>query len=128
MPMAKALSAHPYLSKGRQTAALRDLTVIFPLGTLKKGDIIVVSYVGYQSQEIAWTGEPLNIVLKEDAEVLDEVVVIGYGAVRKADMAGSVAVLDNKNFKDQLITQVADALQGRVSGVMLRTAASPGEA
>ncbi|MCZ2569772.1 hypothetical protein, partial [Bacteroides fragilis] len=87
------------------------------LRNVKKGDIIVVSYVGYQSQEIAWTGEPLNIVLKEDAEVLDEVVVIGYGAVRKADMAGSVAVLDNKNFKDQPITQVADALQGRVSGV-----------
>lgn len=66
--------------------------------------------------------------MKEDAEVLDEVVVIGYGAVRKADMAGSVAVLDNKNFKDQLITQVADALQGVSVAFMLRTAASPGEA
>lgn len=66
--------------------------------------------------------------MKEDAEVLDEVVVIGYGAVRKADMAGSVAVLDNKNFKDQPITQVADALQGRVSGVHVENSGVPGEA
>ena len=64
--------------------------------------------------------------MKEDAEVLDEVVVIGYGAVRKADMAGSVAVLDNKNFKDQPITQVADALQGRVSGVHVENSGVPG--
>ena len=87
------------MSKGRQTAALTGLDGDFSLRNVKKGDIIVVSYVGYQSQEIAWTGGPLNIVLKEDAEILDEVVVIGYGAVRKADMAGSVAVLDNKKFQ-----------------------------
>ena len=126
MPMAKALSAHPYLSKGRQTAALRDLTVIFPQER-KKGDIIVVSYVGYQSQEIAWTGEPLNIVLKEDAEVLDEVVVIGYGAVRKADMAGSVAVLDNK-IQGPAYNPGCRRSSGRVSGVHVENSGVPGEA
>lgn len=114
------------LVKGTTNGSITGLDGDFSLRNVKKGDIIVVSYVGYQSQEIAWTGEPLNIVLKEDAEVLDEVVVIGYGAVRKADMAGSVAVLDNKNFKDQLITQVADALQGRVSGVHVENSGVPG--
>lgn len=93
---------------------------------VKKGDTIVISYVGYQAKEISWTGGALNVVLKEDTEILDEVVVIGYGVVRKADMAGSVAVLDNKNFKDQPITQVADALQGRVSGVHVENSGVPG--
>ena len=114
------------LVKGTTNGSITGLDGDFSLRNVKKGDIIVVSYVGYQSQEIAWTGGPLNIVLKEDAEVLDEVVVIGYGAVRKADMAGSVAVLDNKNFKDQPITQVADALQGRVSGVHVENSGVPG--
>ena len=85
------------LVKGTTNGSITGLDGDFSLRNVKKGDIIIVSYVGYQSQEIAWTGGPLNIVLKEDAEILDEVVVIGYGTVRKADMAGSVAVLDNKN-------------------------------
>ena len=65
------------LVKGTTNGSITGLDGDFSLRNVKKGDIIVVSYVGYQSQEIAWTGEPLNIVLKEDAEVLDEVVVIG---------------------------------------------------
>ena len=114
------------LVKGTTNGSITGLDGDFSLKNVKKGDIIVVSYIGYQTQEIAWTGGPLNIVLKEDAEVLDEVVVIGYGAVRKADMAGSVAVLDNKKFKDQPITRVADALQGRVSGVHVENSGVPG--
>ena len=114
------------LVKGTTNGSITGLDGDFSLKNVKKGDIIVVSYIGYQAQEIAWTGGPLNIVLKEDAEVLDEVVVIGYGAVRKADMAGSVAVLDNKKFKDQPITRVADALQGRVSGVHVENSGVPG--
>ena len=49
-------------------------------------------------------------------KALDEVVVVGYGTVKKADLAGSVSVLDNKAFKDQPITRITDALQGRISG------------
>lgn len=65
-------------------------------------------------------------MLKEDNQSLDEVVVVGYGTVRKADLAGSVAVLDNKAFKDQPITQISDALQGRVSGVQVQSSGVPG--
>ena len=64
--------------------------------------------------------------MKEDNQSLDEVVVVGYGTVRKADLAGSVAVLDNKAFKDQPITQISDALQGRVSGVQVQSSGVPG--
>lgn len=64
--------------------------------------------------------------MKEDSQNLDELVVVGYGVVRKADLAGSVAVLDSKNFKDQPIVQVSDALQGRVSGVQVQNSGVPG--
>ena len=59
---------------------------------------------------------------------MGEVVVVGYGTVRKADLAGSVAVLDNKSFKDQPITQASEALQGRVSGVNVVSSGVPGGA
>ena len=114
------------LAKGTTNGVITGLDGDFSLKNVKKGDTIVISYVGYQAKEISWTGGSLNVVLKEDTEILDEVVVIGYGVVRKADMAGSVAVLDNKNFKDQPITQVADALQGRVSGVHVENSGVPG--
>ena len=64
--------------------------------------------------------------MKEDSQNLDELVVVGYGVVRKADLAGSVAVLDSKSFKDQPIVQVSDALQGRVSGVQVQNSGVPG--
>ena len=93
---------------------------------MKLGSVIQVSFVGYQTQEVKWDGGPLNIVLKEDAQNLDEVVVIGYGTVRKADMAGAVSVMDSKSFKAQPITRVSDALQGRVAGVNVVSDGIPG--
>lgn len=86
-----------------------------------------ISYIGYTTEEVVVNNQTkLNITLKEDSQNLDELVVVGYGAVRKADLAGSVAVLDNKSFKDQPIVQVSDALQGRVSGVQVQNSGVPG--
>ena len=112
--------------KGTPHGTVTDLDGRFTLDGVKPGDVIVVSYVGYKDQEVTWNGKPLDIVLKEDAQALDEVVVIGYGAVRKADMAGAVSVMDNKAFKAQPITQVSDALQGRVAGVNVVSDGIPG--
>ena len=90
---------------------------------------LVVSYVGFKTMEIPVNGKSdLSITLKEDTETLDEVVVIGYGVVRKADLAGSVSVMDNKAFKDQPLTQASDALQGRMSGVNVVSDGIPGGA
>lgn len=94
---------------------------VSPRATLK------ASYIGYKAQSVALDGrKSVNIKLQEDSEALDEVVVIGYGAVRKADLAGSVAVMDSKSFRDQPITQVSDALQGRVAGVNVVSDGIPG--
>ena len=88
---------------------------------------LVVSYVGYKTQEVAVGGKRnVNVTLAEDAEMLNDVVVIGYGTVKKADLAGSVAVMDNKAFKDQPITQASDALNGRMSGVNVVSDGIPG--
>ena len=112
--------------KGTTHGTVTDMDGRFTIDGVKLGDVIQVSYVGYKNQDVKWNGSPLDIVLKEDAQALDEVVVIGYGAVRKADMAGAVSVMDNKAFKAQPITQVSDALQGRVAGVNVVSDGIPG--
>lgn len=115
------------LEKGTTNGTITDFDGKFTLNLSSPNAILVFSYIGYVSQEVpAKNQNGLKLVLKEDTETLDEVVVIGYGAVRKADVAGSVAVLDNKGFKDQPITQVSDALQGRVSGVQVENSGVPG--
>ena len=112
--------------KGTTNGTVTDFDGNFTLEGVKKGDVIRVSFVGYQAQDVKWDGTPLTVTLKEDTQALDEVVVIGYGAVRKADMAGAVSVMDNKAFKAQPITQVSDALQGRVAGVNVVSDGIPG--
>ena len=103
------------LEKNTSNGTITDYDGNFTLN-VSPGAVLVFSYIGYESKEVP-ASQAKKVVLKEDTKKLDEVVVIGYGAVKKADLAGSVAVLDNKNFKDQPVTRVADALQGRVAGV-----------
>ena len=113
------------LVKGTTNGTITDFDGKFSIPDVPSNATLVVSYIGYLTKEVK-TGKDLVIVLEEDNKTLDEVVVIGYGAVRKADVAGAVAVLDNKSFKDQPITQVSDALQGRVSGVQVENSGVPG--
>lgn len=113
--------------KGTTNGTITDLDGRFSLDNVPANAILQISYIGYLPQEIEIGNRSvLNIVLEEDNQALDEVVVVGYGTVRKADLAGSVSVLDNKSFKDQPITQVSDALQGRVSGVQVQSSGVPG--
>ena len=88
---------------------------------------LVITYIGYRTVEMPVRQRTqLTVTMQEDSEALDEIVVIGYGAVRKADLAGSVAVMDNKSFRDQPVTRVEDALQGRLSGVSVMSSGVPG--
>lgn len=115
------------LVKGTTNGTITDLDGKFTLENVPANAILQVSYIGYLPQEIEINNRSLfNIVLEEDNQALDEVVVVGYGTVRKADLAGSVSVLDSKSFKDQPIKQVSDALQGRVSGVQVQNSGVPG--
>ena len=111
---------------GTVNGVISDFEGKFTLN-VKPNATLKISYIGYIAQNILVKGQKnLTITLQEDTETLDEVVVVGYGTVRKADLAGSVSVLDSRNFKDQPITQVSDALQGRVAGVNVVSDGVPG--
>ena len=114
------------IEKGTTNGTMTDMDGRFTL-SVPGNATLQISYIGYTTEEVVVNNQTkLNITLKEDSQNLDELVVVGYGAVRKADLAGSVAVLDNKSFKDQPIVQVSDALQGRVSGVQVQNSGVPG--
>ncbi len=114
------------LEDGTTNGTITDLDGNFTLDVSPNAKL-KISYIGYLAKEVVVNNQQnLRIVLQEDSQALDEVVVVGYGVVRKADLAGSVSVLDNKSFKDQPIKQVSDALQGRVSGVQVQSSGVPG--
>ena len=111
---------------GTTNGTMTDMDGRFTL-SVPSNATLQFSYIGYASQSIAVNGQrTINITLEEDSQNLDELVVVGYGTVRKADLAGSVSVLSSKSFKDQPIIQVSDALQGRVPGVQVQNSGVPG--
>lgn len=114
--------------EGMTGGTVTDIDGKFTLNKVAKGAKITVTYVGFTAQTVTWTGAPLSITLQDDANMLEETVVIGYGTVKKADLAGSVAVMDGKAFKDQPVPRIEDALNGRMSGVQVMSSGVPGGA
>lgn len=114
--------------EGMTGGTVTDIDGKFTLNKVAKGAKLTVTYVGFTAQTVTWTGAPLSITLQDDANMLEETVVIGYGTVKKADLAGSVAVMDGKAFKDQPVPRIEDALNGRMSGVQVMSSGIPGGA
>ena len=85
------------------------------------GNTLQVSFIGYKTQTTKVANKHITIVLQEDMEMLDEVVVIGYGTVKKSDLTGSVSSISQKNIKDQPMTRLDQALSGRIPGVVVIT-------
>ena len=109
-----------------QNGSITDVNGRFELNVAPDA-VLVCSYIGYKTVEVSVSGQRnVAVTLHEDSEALDEVVVIGYGTVRKADLAGSVAVMGNKQFKDQPVTRIEDALQGRMAGISVMSSGVPG--
>lgn len=114
--------------KGTTNGAITDFEGNFALTNVKKGDIIVISYVGYQKQEVKWNGGTLNVVLKDDTEVLSEVVVVGYGIQKKANLSGAVAQVNSDELTNRPISNVSSGLQGLMPGVTITAGQGrPGE-
>lgn len=91
--------------------------------------ILVISYIGYNPQETRVSRKTpfYNIILKEDNQLLEEVVVVGYGTVKKSDLTGSVSTVGMRSFESQPVTNVSQILQGRTSGVeVTSTSGMPG--
>lgn len=115
--------------KGSTNGTITGLEGDFTLNNVKRGDVIQISYIGYVSQEVVWQGTPLNITLKEDSQTLEEVVVVGFGSQKKANLTGSVSQVKMDDvLGERPVTNVKNALQGSMPGLMVSGGASPGEA
>ncbi|MCM1109660.1 MAG: TonB-dependent receptor [Clostridium sp.] len=103
---------------GTQNGAATNIDGVFSLKSVKIGSKLTVSYVGYQPQTVVWKGQPLTISMKDDSNVLDEVVVMGYGVAQKrSKVTNSVAKVDEKALTVGVNANPAQALAGAVSGV-----------
>lgn len=92
-----------------------------------RGAVLVVSYIGYTTQEVQAAGaQHLNVILQEDNKNLKEVVVIGYGSLQKKDLTGSVTSISDKNFQKGAISTPSELLVGKVAGVQITSNGSPG--
>jgi TonB-linked SusC/RagA family outer membrane protein len=116
--------------KGSQKGTTTDAGGHFRLEVENPSAILIFSYVGYVPQEVAVGNRAtLNITLKADDKTLDEIVVVGYGSVKKKDLTGSVGSIDNKEIKDLGVTRLDQALAGRVAGVQVKAVSGePGAA
>lgn len=108
--------------KGSTTGTVTDFEGNYHIEA-KQGDILVFSFVGFLTQEVAYSGqETVNVQLLEDADQLDEVVVIGYGSVKKEDLTGSVDVVSSKDFNKGAVMSPDQLLQGKAAGVRITSA------
>ena len=114
--------------KGTTNGTITDLDGKFTLGNVKNGDIIQISFVGYKTQEIKFAGQTLNVILHDDTEVLDEVVVTGYGGSQKrATLTTAISKLDNSVLKNAAFSNAGQSLQGSVTGLrVVNTTGQPG--
>lgn len=103
--------------KGTQNGTLTNEKGLYSLSLPDKEVTLIFSYMGYQNKEIS-TGNRsvIDIVLEKDTKLLQEVVVVGYGTVKKSDLTGSVARLNAETFKNQSVTQLTEMLSGTIAG------------
>lgn len=113
--------------KGTMNGTITDIKGNFSLNAEVKG-MLVVSYIGYKTLETAISNGPMKIVLKEDSEVLDEVVVVGYGVQKKASLTSAISQIKGEEaFKNKGVTNATVALQGEVPGLTItRSSTRPG--
>lgn len=112
---------------GTTHGTMTDVDGNFTLGNVPENGSLRVSYIGYAAQEFAVAGKSsFNISLKEEGEDLDEVVVVGYGTQKKADLTGSVSIVDADAMKKVSNSNISTMLEGKVSGVSITTDGQPG--
>ncbi|MEW7290542.1 SusC/RagA family TonB-linked outer membrane protein [Aquimarina sp. 2304DJ70-9] len=112
--------------KGTTNGTSSDFDGNYSLNNVNDGDIVEFSYVGFMTQEVAYTGQAtVNISLEEDAAELEQVVLIGYGTSRKKDLTGSVALVTSEDFNTGNNITAENLFNGRVAGVNINTNGGP---
>ena len=117
------------LVKGTQVGAITGVDGDFTLQSVpSSAKTLVISYIGMQTQEVAIKAN-MRILMKSDAELLDEVVVVAYGTAKRESLTGSISVVDKKKIEKRVTTSVTGALEGAAPGVQVNnTYGEPGKA
>ena len=109
------------VEKGTTNGSLTDIDGKFSFSVDSKNAQIEISYVGYKTAVVKYvSGKQINVTLKEDNELLDEVVVVGYGVQRKSDLSASMTSLSEEKLAEKPVSQITDAIQGKVPGVYIQ--------
>ncbi|TDB62727.1 SusC/RagA family TonB-linked outer membrane protein [Arundinibacter roseus] len=127
-PKGEALPGVSVVIKGTSIGTLTDTDGTYRIDVETGNELLIFSFIGYKSQEILLANRTrLDLILQEDVASLDEVVVIGYGELKKTDLTGSVVRANIKSFKDQGNTNILQSLQGTVPGLNIGTTTTAGE-
>lgn len=115
------------VQKGTTNATVTDLNGDFWM-TVPADGILSISYLGYSTKNVPVNGKQnLDISLTQDSKQLNEVVVIGYGTMKKSDLTGAIGSVDAKKLSDQPVANIGQALQGKVAGLQVVDAGKPGD-
>ena len=120
-PTGETIISASVVVKGTTLGTVTDFDGNYTLDVPDDAKVLVFSYIGMQTQEVAISGDVINVVLSENSEVLEEVVVTGYGTTKKRDLVTSVASVGADQLKDIPVTTAAEALQGKLAGVSVVT-------
>ena len=108
--------------EGTKNGTTTDFDGKFTISNIKTGDVITISYIGYKDQKITFNNQNnITITLQEDSKELKDVVVIGYGTVKKKDATGSVSTISSKDFNKGTVVTAENLLNGKVAGVSINT-------
>ncbi|TKG93741.1 TonB-dependent receptor [Puteibacter caeruleilacunae] len=114
--------------KGTTNGVVTDFDGKYTLKSVNENDVLTFTFVGYENQTVPVKGKSvINVKLKTQSTELDELVVVGYGSVRKSDLTGSVATVKTQDLQQTTNTDITSSLQSRVSGVLIQAnEGSPG--
>ena len=123
----EAIIGASVMVKGTSAGTVTDLDGNFTIQSAAQNATLVISYVGYRTQNIALAGKSqVNVTLEEDKQLLDEVVVVGYGVQRKSDVTGALTRVGEKELSSKPVSNAFEALQGKAAGVDITTSERPG--
>ncbi len=115
------------IEDGTQNGTITDVDGTYTIKLKSSNSSVTVSSIGYKTVTVPVAGKNvLNVVLEEDTEMLEETIVVGYGTMKKKDLTGAVASMGEKSFESSPISNIGQALQGKLSGVQVLDSGRPG--
>jgi TonB-linked SusC/RagA family outer membrane protein len=117
----ETIIAASVIVKGTSIGTVTNIDGVYRLEVPASAKILVVSYVGMKTKEVEITGSVINVTLEDDSKMLDEVVAIGYGTVKRRDITGSVASVSAESLAAIPVTSAMEAISGKLAGVQITT-------